>query len=377
MLKDERLERLAKILLQYSLGLAKGDIFQVSASIYARPLVEAVFHESATMGLFPIIRWQDEGINRLGMELLNPEDPWSERFLQLNSQWELSRWQDIKANLSIRAPENDQEDSQISGERLRLAGRYSEPVERVILDQRRWVLFYWPTPAQAQKAGMPSDDYFDFALKVSLVDYDRLAIAEEKLKLRMERTDQVRILAPGTDIGFSLRGIPAVCCCGLRNVPDGEVYTAPLRTSVDGQITYNVPTNYWGRSFNQVALRFNSGAIVEASCQGDAAELNKILDTDEGARHIGEFSLGVNPLITRPVGNILFDEKITGSLHLTPGRAYARADNGNHSLIHWDLIQIQTAGCGGGEVWFDGELIRRDGLFVPGNLQDLNPDRLL
>jgi aminopeptidase len=373
MIKDPRIDRLAFILLHHSLDLAKGDIFQVSASIAAKPLVEAIFREASAMGVFPIIRWQDDEIGRLGYDLLTPGQSETERFLELNNRWEMTRWQDIAANLTLRGLENDQEISQVPREKIQLTGRVGEALTRLIIDERKWALFYWPTPAQAQKAGLSTGDYFDFVLNVSLIDYDRLHVAEQDLARRMEAADQVRILGPDTDLTFSIRGMPAVCCYGRRNVPDGEVYTAPLRVSANGRITYNVPSTMWGQTFERISLEFEAGRIVHATCAGGAAALDKIFDTDEGARYIGEFSFGVNPLITRPTGSTLFDEKITGSLHLTPGNAYARANNGNQSQIHWDLIQIQRPEYGGGEIWLDGELVRKDGLFVPDELAGLNP----
>lgn len=372
MLKDPRIEKLAQVLLRHSLALEEGEMFQINASIAAKPLVEAIYREAVAMKVFPVVRWQDDEINRLSYDFLTPGDDATARFLERSSQWEMTRWQDLSANLTIRGPENDQENSGVPRETIQLAGKASEAVHRLIIDERKWALFYWPTPAQAQKAGMSNSDYFDFVLDVSLVDYEQLYAAEQVLARRMEQADQVRIVAPGTDITFSIRGMPAVCCYGRRNVPDGEVYTAPLRTSVDGRITYNVPSNMWGQTFRQISLEFADGKIVSASCDGDNDALNRIFDTDEGARYIGEFSFGVNPLIKNPIGSTLFDEKITGSIHFTPGAAYARADNGNKSMIHWDLIQIQRPEFGGGEVWLDGELIRKDGLFVPEDLQGLN-----
>ena len=372
MLNDPRIDRLAGVLLRHSLNLEKGDIFQISASIAAKPLVAAIYREAATMGVFPVIRWQDDEIGRLGYDLLTVGDADTARFLERSNQWEMSRWQDIKANLALRAPENDQENSGVPREKLQMTGKAGETLQRLIIDERQWALFYWPTPAQAQKAGLSSSDYFDFVLDVSLIDYDRLYAAEQELARRMEQADQVHIMAPGTDLTFSIRSLPAVCCYGRRNVPDGEVYTAPVRDSVNGCITYNVPSNMWGQAYKNVSLEFAGGKIVRATCDGDNDALNRIFDADEGARYVGEFSFGVNPLIRRPIGSTLFDEKIAGSIHFTPGAAYARADNGNKSMIHWDLIQIQRPDYGGGEVWFDGELIRKDGLFVPGELHGLN-----
>jgi aminopeptidase len=377
MLRDQRVDRLAKVLLCHSLDLKKGDIFQIQAAAAAKPLVESIYREAAAIGAYPVIRWQDEEIARLEFELLDPDNPDAGRYLDLNTQWELYRWQEIKASLTIRAPDNDHESSRIDHRSRSLVGRANEPLEQLIVNSRRWVLLDWPTPSQAQKAGMPTADYFNFVLDVSLIDYDRLEQAETRLARRMEQADQVMVLGRETDLSFSIRGMPVVCCCGRRNIPDGEVYTAPLRQSANGRITYNVDSVFWGKNFSKVCLDFVDGQIIQAAADGETAEISKILDIDRGARYLGEFSFGVNPLIRRPVGSILFDEKITGSIHLTPGRAYARADNGNQSQIHWDLIQIQQPEYGGGEVWFDGELIRRDGLFIPRDLQDLNPDRLL
>lgn len=373
MLIDPRIEQLAEVLLRHSLALEKGDIFQLNASLAARPLAAAICRLASVMGVFPVIRWQDEEINRLAYDLLSPDQPETRRFLEAGSRWEMVRWQDMAANLSLRAPDNDQENSSVPREKLQLAARAGEKVNRLIIDRRRWALFCWPTPAQAQKAGMSTAEYFDFVLNVSLVDYNALHEAEKALAARMETADQVRILAPGTDLTFSIRGIPAVCCYGRRNVPDGEVYTAPVRNSIEGRVAYNVPTTHWGKTYRSIWLEFSRGRIIKAGCDGDAGTLEEILDTDEGARYIGEFSFGVNPRIARPTGSILFDEKMTGSLHLTPGNAYARADNGNKSLLHWDLILDQRAAAGGGEIWFDGVLIRKDGLFIPSDLRGLNP----
>ncbi len=374
MIRDPRIDQLASVLLRHSLDLKKGDIFQINAGIAAKPLVEALYRESAKLKIYPIIRWQDDEISRLGYDLLDPKRPETARYLDLSNSWEINRWQDIAANLTLRAPENDQEMSRVDRDRLQMVSKANEKLSRLIIDERKWALFYWPTAGMAQKAGMSTGDYLDFALKVSLLDYDRLYRAEQKLARRMENADQVHILAPGTDLSFSIRGLPAVCCYGRRNVPDGEVYTAPVKDSVNGTITYNVGSTMWGQTFERIVLEFAAGRIVRADCSGgNAADLNRILDTDEGARFIGEFSFGVNPLILKPTGNTIYDEKITGSFHLTPGNAYAKADNGNKSAIHWDLIQIQRPDFGGGEIWLDGELIRKDGLFVQDDLEDLNP----
>jgi aminopeptidase len=228
----------------------------------------------------------------------------------------------------------------------------------------------------AQAAGMSTTAFEDFFFRTCTLDYARMARECEALKQLMERTDRVRIVGPGTELEFSIKGIPVVPCVGHRNLPDGEIFTAPVRDSVHGMITFNTPTIYNGITFENIKLEFEKGRIVSASAGPKTKELNEILDSDEGARYVGEFSLGINPFILHPMKDTLFDEKISGSLHLTPGNAYDAADNGNRSQVHWDMILIQRPEFGGGEIFFDGECIRRDGLFVPEELQGLNPDRL-
>lgn len=374
-MNDPRLDQLATVLMRHSTALNPGDFFQINAAFAARPLVEAILRQAAALGVYPVINWQDEELQRLQYDILRPEDENTERFLNRRKEWDLFRWQDLAANIAIRATENDQELNTVSPERQQLNARINRPLSDIIINERRWVLFDYPTRASAQKAGMSYADYFDFVINVSLVDYGRLQKAEERLAARMDRSEQVHILAPGTDLSFSIKGIPSVCCYGRRNVPDGEVYSAPVRDSVQGVITYNVPSNYFGQTFRKIRFEFKDGRIVNATCDGDETLLRKVIATDEGAAYIGEFSFGVNPQIREPIGNTLFDEKICGSIHLTPGNAYAKANNGNRSAIHWDLIQIQRPENGGGEIWLDGELVRKDGLFVTEDLIDLNPER--
>jgi aminopeptidase len=210
------------------------------------------------------------------------------------------------------------------------------------------------------------------------MDYGRMTEAMQALKERMESADRVQILSPETELNFSIKDIPAIPCGGEYNIPDGECFTAPVRSSVNGVISFNTPTIYQGVAFSDIKLEFRNGKIIDATADSatKSAKLNEIFNTDEGARHVGEFSFGFNPFITRPMLDILFDEKIAGSFHFTPGNAYENADNGNRSQIHWDMVMIQTPEFGGGEIWLDGEMIRKDGRFVPSDLHPLNPENL-
>jgi aminopeptidase len=240
----------------------------------------------------------------------------------------------------------------------------------------KWCVMRYPNGSMAQSAQMSTEGFEDFFFQVCLIDYQKMEKAMRSLVKRMEQTDEVRIVGPGTDLTFSIKGIPVIPCAGTHNIPDGEVFTAPVRDSVNGTLSYNTPTVYQGYTFENVVLNFREGKIVEATAGSQTERLNKILDTDEGARYIGEFAIGVNPYIHHPMKDILFDEKINGSFHFTPGQAYEDADNGNRSAIHWDMVCIQRADYGGGKIYFDGELIRENGLFLPEDLQALNPENL-
>ena len=372
-MRDERLNRLGRLFLTHSLNLEKGDGFLISASVEALPLVRAILEEAQGLGVYPLLDLHDAAASAMRSALYDPGDPGARTFLDAAAQNELERWNLLKGQITLRAVTNDSEAALLPQDRQQFLAERSEPVRDRIINERKWVLFYWPTPAQAQKAGMPYARYFDYTMDVCDLDYPKLLEAEERLAGRMRRTDRVRIEGPGTSITFSIKDMPVVCSYGLRNLPDGEVFTAPVADSAQGEVTYNVPSTYRGHTLRSVRLTFDKGVVVSADCDGDRDALVRILDSDAGARRLGEFSFGVNPLLKNPVGNTLFDEKISGSFHLTPGNAYARADNGNRSAVHWDLVCIQRPEFGGGRIWLDDTLVREDGRFLPDDLEPLNP----
>lgn len=374
-MKDLRLERLARMLLTYSLDLKNGQLFQISGGYQAKPLIKALLSEAADIGAIPYVKVTDAELTRLIYGCFDADKPKEcADVYHKQLEWETAYWKHLAGQVVIGVDENDMELAGVDPRKLQARAKALRPLNDLIIDERSWVYLNWPTMAQAQKAGMCYDDFFEFFIDVCLVDYQKMAEDFVPLKALMERTDCVRILGPnGTDLTFSIKGIPVVPCAGLCNIPDGEIYTAPVRGSVNGVIQYNTVTNMHGKEFKNPKLTFKDGKIVAAVCENDTDGLNRILDTDEGARYIGEFALGVNNRITRPFGNTLYDEKIGGSFHLTPGNAYAQAPNGNKSAIHWDIVCIQTKEYGGGEIYFDDVLIRKDGLFIPEKLRGLNP----
>jgi aminopeptidase len=248
-----------------------------------------------------------------------------------------------------------------------------QPVHTALrVPKTKWVVLRYPTPSMAQLARMSTEAFEDYYFDVCTADYAEMARRQEPLRELMLTTDQIHIKGPGTDLSFSIKDIPVIPCNGRRNIPDGEVFTAPVRTSCNGVITYNTGSLYQGTVFEGIKFELKDGKIIHAECRGETARLNQILDSDEGARYIGEWSLGCNNRVKKPMLDTLFDEKIGGSLHFTPGQAYETADNGNRSRVHWDLVLIQTPEYGGGEIYFDGKLIRKDGKFIPENLLPLN-----
>jgi aminopeptidase len=292
------------------------------------------------------------------------------------SEIDLARLKKMQAYIAVRGSHNIAEMADVPQEKSALLSSKLRPALDYRINKTRWVVLRWPTASMAQQAQMSSEAFADFFFRVCTLDYSKMIPGMKALKALMDRTDRVEITGPGTDLRFSIKGIGSVICGGEHNIPDGEVFSCPVKDSVEGYVTFNAPTLNRGIAFDNVRLEFSKGKVVKATANNTKA-LNEILDTDAGARFIGEFSLGFNPHILHPMRDILFDEKIAGSFHFTPGQAYEVAGNGNKSAIHWDMVCIQRKDYGGGEVWFDGKLIRKDGLFIPASLQALNPDRLL
>src|SRR5438067_7109096 len=288
---------------------------------------------------------------------------------------EMFRMKKVQAYMAIRGSANASEAADVEATRMALYARILRPVQNHRVNQTRWVVLRWPTPSMAQGAGMSTEAFENLYFDVCTMNYPRMAKAMLPLERRMKKADRVQLKGPGTDLAFSIKGIGAKMCKGDRNIPDGEVFSCPVKDSVNGVIQFNTPTLYSGTKFENVRLEFKDGKIVQATAN-NTKRLNEILDTDAGARYIGEFSIGFNPYILSPMCDILFDEKIAGSLHFTPGQAYEECDNGNHSSVHWDMVLIQRPDWGGGEVWFDKELIRKNGMFLPKDLKALNPGRL-
>lgn len=363
---DPRIDSLATQLVGYSIDLKKGE--KVLIDLYDVPdsIGIALIREVRRKNGIPIVRIHQSRISR---EMMRGA---SEDQYKIISKHLLTEMKDMDAYIAIRGSYNISETSDVAQKNMQLAMKQMRPVIDYRVKKTKWCVLRWPTASMAQQASMSTEAFEDFYFKVCLLDYKALVPSMNALKSLMEKTDQVYIKGPGTDLKFSIKGIPAVVCGGNYNIPDGEVFTAPVKNSVEGILTHNAPTIYQGIAFDAIRLEFKEGKIIKAEAGGKTKELNRILDTDPGARYIGEFALGFHPVIKEPMRDILFDEKIAGSFHFTPGQAYEIADNGNQSQIHWDMVNIQRKDYGGGEIYFDGKLIRKNGIFLPKNLEKLN-----
>src|SRR6266516_3241660 len=367
---DSRFDDLAKLLVEYSIRLKRNETVLIEGFDVPDEMITALIRAVRRVGGVPFVQIHHGRVSRaLALEV-------SDRQLSLMASHELARMKKMDAYIAVRGSNNITELSDVPAEKVKLLARKMRPVQDQRVKKTKWVVLRWPTPSMAQLAGMSTEAFEDFYFDVCTLDYRKLLSGMRALKHLMEKTDRVRIKGPDTDLHFSIKGIPAVICGGDRNIPDGEVFSCPVRDSVEGHVTFSAPSIYQGIAFDGIRLEFKNGKIVDAK-SNETKKLNKILYSDPGARYIGEFSLGFNPRILHPMRDILFDEKIAGSFHFTPGQAYEEADNGNRSQVHWDMVSIQRPEYGGGEIYFDGKLIRKNGMFVIPALQSLNRARLL
>ncbi len=370
-MKDPRMAKMAEGLINYSVRLQKGEKILIEVIDSGIPLALAVVKEAYRVGGVPFTMIRNKQIDRQFM--LGA----SKGQLEKLAGFELVQMKEMQAYIGIRAADNANETADVPGEQQQAYMKYySRPVTDQRVNHTKWCIMRYPTPSMAQAASMSTEAFEDFYFNVCTLDYSKMLKAMEPLKKLMEHTNQVRLTGRDTDLTFSIQGLPAIPCAGAMNIPDGEIFTAPVKNSVNGVITYNTPAVYQGVTYENIQLHFQNGKIIEVH-GSDPARLNHIFDTDEGARFVGEFSFGVNPYILKPMKDTLFDEKICGSIHFTPGQAYQECDNGNRSAIHWDLVFIQQPEFGGGEIYLDGKLIRKDGRFVLTELEALNPENLV
>lgn len=370
---DPRVTKLAELLVNHSVKLTADDRVLIHAFNIPDECVAEMVRVCQSKGAQVMVRLESDLVRRQLMLGMTEENA---RTIATTEKHEMEH---MTCYLALRGSDNYAELGETPSDIQNMWSRvYSVPVVfETRVPKTRWVALRWPSPGMAQQASMSTPAFEKFYFDVCTLDYQKMAKACEPLKDLMDRTDMVRLVGPGTDLTFSIKGIGSVPCTGHRNIPDGECFSCPVKESVNGVVQYNTVSLYQGTEFKDIRYVVKNGHIDEASAGPNTEKINEILDTDEGGRYFGEWSLGFNPYVLHPMKDTLFDEKIAGSFHLTPGNAYeGPGGNGNKSAIHWDTVMIQRPDYGGGEVWFDGKLIRKDGLFVLPELEGLNPDRL-
>jgi aminopeptidase len=370
---DARDMKLAEVLIDHSTRPRKGEVVIVhGVGLDTLGLCSAVMRVAQDRGAVPVLKLEEPQVQR-EMVANGTEAMWRKY-----ADFELKAMKQAKCYVGIRGSDNIFEMSGLPKEKMQIFNTLF--VKPVHFEQRvkhtRWVVLRYPNSAMAQLAQMPRSTFADFYYTACCLDYAHMDRAVKPLKELMEKTKKVQLRGGGTDLTFSIEGIPAIPCTGSHNIPDGECFTAPVKDSINGVVQFNAPTVYEGSPFDAVRLEFKKGKVVKATAGSDAQtrRLNEILDQDDGARHVGEFAIGFHPFVLTPMRDILFDEKIAGSIHMALGQAYEDADNTNRSAIHWDLVQIMRPEYGGGEILFDGKVIRKDGIFTVPELKGLNPD---
>ena len=367
---DLRVKQLADVLVNYSCNVQKNEKVLINyEGEGCKPLVKQLIKNIYARGGMPYVEMRDSSVTR---EILLGA---TEEQMDFLNEYQLMQMKGMDCYIAIRAGSNTSELSDVPSDKLNMYYRKTQPVLDYRVNETKWVVLRYPNESMAQLAGTSLESFEDFYFEVCTLDYARMSKAMDSLVDLMNRTDRVHIKGPGTDLTFSIKDIPAIKCAGEMNIPDGEVYTAPVRESMNGVISYNTPSEEQGFTYENIRFEIKDGKIIKATAN-DNERINQLLDTDEGARYFGEFAIGVNPYILNPMKDTLFDEKIAGSFHLTPGMAYEDAPNGNDSAVHWDLVMIQRPEYGGGEIYFDDVLIRKDGLFTLPELMCLNPENL-
>lgn len=361
-MRDERLEKLARVLVDYSVEASEGEQVMVSAETGAEPLVEALYARLLQVGAVPVMQLQFPGMQELFYEhardIHYAKIPSIRRFIA----------EEADAQIGIRAPSNTRALANVGPAKQRALGELNKPLQEIMLEKNRWMLTLFPTAALAQEASMGLAEYEEFAFNaMGLNEKDPVRYWQEKsreqgrLKERLEAAREVRITGPETDVTMSVAGRTFVNSAGRRNMPCGEVFTGPVEDSVNGHAYFGVPAAIGGREVAGARLRFENGKVVEASAEKGEEFLTSLLDTDAGARFLGELGIGTNYGIGRASGNVLFDEKLGGTVHMAIGRSYAETGGQNDSSVHTDLVcDLRT----GGEIHLDGELIQKDGRFL-------------
>ena len=356
-MRDPRIDEYARLLVERSVDVQPGWQVVVRGTPLARPLIESVLEQIAQRGAHPLLQLSFEQIGgpfarEAPLETLREAAPLQRRI-----------WEEADAFISVWAPENTREGSELSEERRKALRQMSGPMrERTMALAVPWVIAEYPVHSAAQDAGMTLTEFEEFIFASVLLDWDAEAERMRRLADVFDETEEVRIVAPGTDLTLSLAGRSGAVDDGHVNMPGGEVFYSPIEDSANGVIEFSeFPACYFGREVEGARLVFQDGRVVDASARAGEDFLVQTLDTDDGARRVGELGIGCNPAIQRFMKNVAFDEKIDGTVHLALGNSYSFTGGTNESAIHWDIVKDLRRG---GEIHAGGRLVQANGDWV-------------
>ncbi len=360
-MRDERLEKLARVLVDYSVEAGEGDQVLLSGGATAEPVIKAVYARLLDVGAIPIPQVGLPGMQELFFEHAR------ESHYEKTPPITRSIFEQADAFISIMAPTNTRALANVDPSKQQALGKRDKAVQEIVMGKDRWALTLFPTEALAQESDMGLAEYEEFVFEaMGLNEEDPVAYWREKAKEqqrlieRLEQAGEVRITAPETDLTLTIGGRKFINGDGKKNMPCGEVFTGPVENSASGHVYFGIPVAVGGREVSGVRLRFEEGKVVEASAEKGEEYLHSMLDADEGARFLGELGIGTNYGIPRATRNILFDEKLGGTVHLAVGRSYAETGGKNDSSVHWDLICDLREG---GALYADGEVVQENGAF--------------
>ncbi len=368
------IKKLIDVLFDHSLKIKEGEWLLIEGTgTCALPLMEELMHEAHKRGVRPFYRISDGRLNEVYIRSADEEMLKTDQQAQLTLMEKIDCWIGIRGIENIYALKNVDEKSLLLYNQM-----ITEPVHLNVRTKKRWVLLNYPSPSLAQSTKMTTREYEELWLKSSALNYSRLRELAAPLEELFEKTDQVHIKSSRMDFKLSISGMPYELCVGEKNIPDGEIFTAPVLDTPSGEYFCQATNFHSGNEWSGIRFKFEKGKVVEIDCEtGNVNKLRRLIFDTPGAQYIGEFALGFNPYIRNPSADGLFTEKVAGSFHTALGNSYEDCGNGNKSPIHWDIVNILTPEFGGGEIYFDGVLIQKDGKFVLPELEVLNPDKLV
>ena len=366
-MRDQRAEALARILVLYSTKVAAGDVCVIQSTTTAEPLVQAVYEEVLRAGGLPVMQLSTEGAAPAFYELASDG--------QLDWIPPTAKWaaENADVRIAVMADANSRDLSQADPARQARAQRARKPLmetsmKRAAAGEYRWALTLFPTHSYAGEAGMSLAQYEDFYYAACLVDdadpvtaWQRQSDEVNRLAEWIQGREEVHVTGPGTDIKLNVSDRTFIPCTGEHNMPDGEFFTGPVEDSVEGEVAFSFPATYSGREVAGVKFRFKEGKVVDASAERGEEFLLETLDTDDGARRLGELGIGTNYGISTGTKEILLDEKIGGTVHMAIGMSYPESGGKNDSAVHWDMVCDLRQG---GSIVVDGAELQRDGRFV-------------